>query len=332
MSKLVQTPAPILVSVYNRPRHFKGCLEALASNDLAKDSEVYVISDAPSRAQDVEAVQKVRAVAEAFKGFKRLHLIARNDNWGFFRSIYGAQQEAMASHGKYIFLEDDIEVANGFLEFMNTGLAVFEHDPRVFSISGYCPSPAGKVPASREVEQVLAAPFFCPWGFATWADRFGKVDMARNNYLQIRANRKLRMFMARECPVMIETLRRDYVQNIDAMDVRASCQMLVQGMVSVYPSASLTRNLGFDGTGEHMSADLRMADQPICENLGINSWELQFDPAFELAVVRYGTSIRFSPLFQLLYWMNIRDEFDFMIRLLRRVYQKNRKPSTRSET
>ncbi len=39
--------APIILFAYNRPIHTKHTIEALQNNTLAKDSELFIFSDAP---------------------------------------------------------------------------------------------------------------------------------------------------------------------------------------------------------------------------------------------------------------------------------------------
>lgn len=39
--------APVILFTYNRPDHTKKVLDALAENELAKDSELYIFCDGP---------------------------------------------------------------------------------------------------------------------------------------------------------------------------------------------------------------------------------------------------------------------------------------------
>jgi len=314
--------APIIVSVYNRPGHFLKCIEALQRNQLAAESELYVISDAASRENDVEAVREVRRVASALEGFAKVHLVAREENWGFFRSIQEALAAVLKIHHKYIFLEDDLEVSRGFLEFLNLGLEKFQGDPRIYSIGGYCPRSAVLDPQAHAVAKVMAGPFFCPWGFATWKDRQEVISAAVNNYPSVLKNRRILSFLARQSPLMLEVLRKDHFENLDAVDVRISCQMLLKNMFSIYPSASLARNTGCDGSGEHMGENETVGTEDIADELRLDSWDIHFDPAFSRKIVRNGTGIRFQGVFSALYFLNLREAGEPAIELARRLCRR----------
>lgn len=52
--------APIIVSVYDRLDHLKRCIEALLVNDLAPESLLYIVSDAPYREDHIPVIERVR--------------------------------------------------------------------------------------------------------------------------------------------------------------------------------------------------------------------------------------------------------------------------------
>ena len=59
--------APIVLFVYNRPKHTQDMIEALAKNNLAKESDVYIFSDNAKREKDIENVRKVRTYIDSIK-------------------------------------------------------------------------------------------------------------------------------------------------------------------------------------------------------------------------------------------------------------------------
>ena len=67
MSMLQEKLAPIVISVYTRPDHFKKCILSLKENDLACESELFIYSDVALSLIDIE-------------GFKRVTLINRDNN------------------------------------------------------------------------------------------------------------------------------------------------------------------------------------------------------------------------------------------------------------
>src|SRR4051812_16257462 len=114
--------APIALFAYNRPEHTRRTLQALRSNDLAAQSELYIFSDAARTPAAAEPVGQVRALAAGVEGFKTVRVIARDENWGLARSIIDGVTRLCAEHGRAIVVEDDLVTSPYFLRFMNDAL------------------------------------------------------------------------------------------------------------------------------------------------------------------------------------------------------------------
>lgn len=287
--------APILISVYTRLEALNKSVISLQQNDLALQSDLFIVSDAPANSKDVEAVKNVRSYVKSINGFKSVTPIFREKNLGFFDSIIPAILETLDKYGKIIFLEDDVVVSRAFLQFLNDGLEILQNNHDVFSISGYTP-----VSAYREdlTNRVLRAPYHCPWGFGTWRDRLLKVDMSYNPYEEVLRNRGLVKYMAKNAVFMLEALRQDfYFRNLNYVDVRISFQMLLKGMFSVFPAVSLTRNIGFDGRGLRSPIDKEIMNQPIAEFYNQNCWVLNRNLEFEKQIVTNGQKKGLRTLF-----------------------------------
>ena len=64
--------APVVLFTYNRPEHTRNTIEALAKNQLADQTDLYVFSDAAKKAGDVGKVEQIRSYVEnEVSGFKR---------------------------------------------------------------------------------------------------------------------------------------------------------------------------------------------------------------------------------------------------------------------
>lgn len=50
--------APVILFTYNRPEHTKRTIEALAANELAAETDLYVFSDAAKKMQIKEKCRK----------------------------------------------------------------------------------------------------------------------------------------------------------------------------------------------------------------------------------------------------------------------------------
>ena len=69
--------APIVLFVYNRPRHTKTTIEYLKNNNLANLSELFIFSDSSKTKVDKNKVNKVRSIIKNVSGFKRVEIIKR---------------------------------------------------------------------------------------------------------------------------------------------------------------------------------------------------------------------------------------------------------------
>jgi len=74
--------APILLFVYNRPDHARMTIESLLQNSLAKESELYIYSDAAKNEETQPAVDEVRRLIHTVSGFARITIIEREENVG----------------------------------------------------------------------------------------------------------------------------------------------------------------------------------------------------------------------------------------------------------
>ena len=80
--------APIILFVYNRPIHTLRTLEALAQNDLAQESELFIYSDASKRDSiNEEKVKQVRLVLRQKKWCAQVHIHEAKTNKGSAKSI-----------------------------------------------------------------------------------------------------------------------------------------------------------------------------------------------------------------------------------------------------
>lgn len=310
--------APIAVIVYNRINTFKQCIDALKNNSLAVHSDLYIVSDASGKTKDDMLVDEVRSFSRQISGFKTVNFIFREKNIGGSESGMLAEKEIIEKHGRIIMLEDDVIVSKAFLAFMNNALDFYENDKSVFSISGYCP-PVAYTPKWRN--RMLVAPFHCPWGYATWADRYQTINPRINPYPSIINNKPIVNYIIKNCLFMIETLRSDYYQpTLGCIDVRLSFQVMLNKMVSVYPAISLTRNIGLDGNGFRMPRNDELMRQSIADDYNVDNYEKVIDLDFQKRFVRNGTENKKKQrILYIIYKLSLRERLDFIVIFFRKI-------------
>ena len=72
--------APIIMFVYNRLDYLKSTIGSLKENSLAKESILYIFSDAPKDNNEIENVNHVRNYIKGINGFKDVIIINRDHN------------------------------------------------------------------------------------------------------------------------------------------------------------------------------------------------------------------------------------------------------------
>jgi hypothetical protein len=89
----MNTLAPVAVCTYSRINHLRQTIEALQNNILAKETELYIFSDAPQKG-DEAMVATVREYIHTVDGFKKVHIVERKTN-GMIANLFGAIQQLL---------------------------------------------------------------------------------------------------------------------------------------------------------------------------------------------------------------------------------------------
>lgn len=266
--------APIVLFVYNRPDHTRQTVEALQKNFLAKDSELFVFSDAPKNEAATSGVAEVRKYLYTISGFKKVSVIERVENWGLAKSIIQGVTEIVKKYGRVIVLEDDLVTSSHFLEFMNQGLEVYKDDAKAMEISGYCYPIKGDLPETFFFKQMTC------WGWATWARAWKYFNPDAKQLLgEIRSRNLLGEFNIDGVFNFSSQLDANIAGRIKTWAIKWYASAFLQGGLALYPAKSLVQNIGHDNTGVHstqthefeianLAAKVEIVRQPVVENPG----------------------------------------------------------------
>jgi hypothetical protein len=240
--------APIGVSAYSRINHLRQTISSLQQNNLAKESELYIFSDAP-RNGDEEKVAEVREYLHTISGFRQIHIFERETNSRVANNRGGIKQ-LLDKYGKVIWLEEDIVTAPGFLVFMNEALDFYQDDERILSISGYCPPI--EIPHEYQKDIFLLIGL-SGWGLATWKEKFDPFgfDLQKHGIDDFFKNTDDELKFSKCGEDFFILLLREYNGEIDALDVKATYYEFRYNMYTLYPKKSLVQNIGCDGSGWH---------------------------------------------------------------------------------
>lgn len=240
--------APILLFTYKRLDILKEIIHSLQQNYLAVDSELLIFSDAARTEYDVFTIKAVREYLKTVDGFKRVTIYEAKVNKGLAKSIIDGVSHAMKLHDKVIVLEDDLRTTPNFLNYMNTCLNKYESNNNVFSISGYSFNLGTDY---KSVADVYFLNRGWSWGWATWRDRWNKVDWLVNDYTTFILDKHAQKSFAKGGSDLNGMLKKQMNGQLDSWAIRwFYWQFKVSGL-TLYPLYSKVHNIGFDNNATH---------------------------------------------------------------------------------
>ncbi len=244
----METFSPILLFTYKRLDPLKETVKALKNNYLAQHSDLYIFSDGPKTAADKTQVAAIRAYLRSIDGFQSITINESVTNKGLATSIITGVDQIMQFSDRVIVLEDDLLTTPNFLNFMNNALSHYGKEQKVFSISGFSFDLKLKE-ASFEDSYFLHRGW--SWGWATWRDRWAKVDWQVKDYNTFKTNTKLKKEFALGGSDVNKMLQKQMEGKLDSWAIRWFYhQFKVKGL-TLYPVYSKVYNNGFDTYATH---------------------------------------------------------------------------------
>lgn len=239
--------APIAVFAYARPDHLRSTLLRLSACDRFAESAVTVFIDGPKTPDKAELVSAVIEVAKSVLGNKA-DIRASATNQGLAQAITGGVGALLAARDRVIVLEDDLEVAPCFLDYMNASLERYADDPNVFQVSGHM----FDVSEFACRDQAMLLPLTTTWGWGTWSRAWSHFDPKATGWEQLRSDRALRRrFDLEGTYPFSQMLESQMSKGVDSWGIRWYWSVFRLNGLSVFPSESLVHNAGQDGSGTH---------------------------------------------------------------------------------
>lgn len=245
----MKTLAPVLLFVYNRPRHTERAIASLLRNKEAEASDLYIFSDAAKSGEDAAAVARVREVIGRIQGFGSVHVVERKTNRGLAGSIIEGVTSIVNRYGRVIVLEDDLVVSPFFLRFMNDALEVYKDEPRVGHIQAcdFIQSPA--------LPDTFLIKWTGSWGWATWQRAWKLFNANGQELLDQLCERGLtRAFDFNGKYGFTRMLRRQVEGKNSSWAIRWNASLFLADVLSLNVGRSLVSNEGLDGSGTHSAS------------------------------------------------------------------------------
>jgi len=239
--------APVAVFVYNRPEHTRRMLLSLKQCPALQQSPLYVFCDGAKTKQASERIKHVRRIVHELVGEQAVIIESRKNN-GLAASIIAGVTRLCDEYGRAIVVEDDLVVAEGFLDYMNAALDFYADCEQVMQVSAYM----FDVPEFKGLKEAMFLPFTTSWGWGTWKRAWDCFDALAQDWEVLAHDRNLRwQFNLDGSYDYYAMLRRQMRAESDSWAIRWYWSVFRQKGLVLYPPHSYVRNTGFDNSGMH---------------------------------------------------------------------------------
>jgi hypothetical protein len=250
-SRTVTITEPILLLAFNRPDYLEGLIGRLRE---IQPTRVYVAIDGPreDRPEEAAKVQACRELVATIDWPCEIETLFQESNLGCGLGVSTAITWFFENVERGIILEDDLEPDPSFYGYCSELLDRYEHDPRVFAISGcnYVPTEDQGFPnQAYRFSQVAHI-----WGWATWRRSWEAYRLDIGGWRKDLPMRKLwkasgsslsgSLFWA----MTYELMARKMVDTWDAQFVYAGMRL---GQYTATSNVNLIENIGFRDDATH---------------------------------------------------------------------------------
>ncbi len=264
--------APVLIITLCRFEELKRCIESLQKNSEALYTDLYIGVDFPLRDSHRKGYEHILGYLESgVEGFANVYIIKQTENKGWYENFISIRERVYEKYDRFIYLEDDIEVAPNFLAYMNKNLTLFENVADVQAVCGY------SYPfewAEDKSNLVKINTYYTAWGYATWRNK--ETEMYRavtmHNFDKIMhspaqmwrfykaSNNQFCNFvkgMLEYIPVLVQN------DEIVKLDMAFSVYIFMNQKYVIFPKVSKTRNVGCNGMGMNCERIQIDPDKPV---------------------------------------------------------------------
>ena len=250
--------SPIVLFVYNRPRHTQQTIEALQKNELASESDLIIYSDEAKTVNEQENVDKVRLYIEQIDIFNKITIIKREKNWGLANNIIDGVTKVVDQYGKIIVIEDDIVTSPYFLKYMNEALDFYKDKNKVWHISGW------NYPiATNELSDVFLWRVMNCWGWATWKDRWNFFEKDSDRVIKDFSKQDIKKFNLDDSENFFKQVSWNKEKKINSWAVYWGITIFKKNGLCLNPAQSFVENIGNDGIGTSPATDMFKSERNI---------------------------------------------------------------------
>ncbi len=251
--------SPVILFVYNRPRHTRRTIKALVKNHGSDKTDLIVFSDAAKSEKDNNAVESVRKLLKKISGFKSVSVVLRPCNYACRRNMVEGITLVSKKYSQFIVMEDDTLPGPYFLDFMNKALKIYKDNKKVWHIAGW----NYPIKTSDMADTFLCQLMNC-WGWATWSDRWSNFQMDPDKLISEFSNDDIDKFDLNipSGGFWGQVLAHKAGTLPEAWDIYWYATIFRRNGLCLSPSKSLVKSIGNDGSGFNHS-DVSIYNIPL---------------------------------------------------------------------
>ena len=286
---------PIIIFAYNRPAHLQRLIESLRKNPECTDTDLYVYADGAKIDGDAD-VEAVKGIINKIEGFRSVTQIFRDKNIGLANNIIDGVTSTINQHGAAIVLEDDLVVTPYFIKYMQAALNHYK-DTNAFSIAGY--TPPVDIPNDYKYD-TYAVMRNCSWGWATWQDRWNRVDWDVKDFAEFFADDNAVNDFNKAGNDLSTMLLKQQKGQIGSWSIRFCYSAYRLQMPTIYPVKSFVINGGTDGSGSNIGNtskyktvtmdylnELRFCDSLLPHPEIVQSFRKTYDTSLQRSIINW---------------------------------------------
>ena len=243
---------PILILAFNRPARLRALIDRLRE---IQPTSLFVSVDGPrpGNHQDQTLVQEVQQLTALIDWPCQVKTNFRQVNLGCGKAVSSGIEWFFEHVDRGVILEDDVLPTSDFFLFCAELLTRYEHDERVFAISGCNFAP------NDEIEQSASYRFSSithVWGWATWRRAWEtyRYDI-RDWRTRLPWRRRWHATGANVGGLVYWTAVFDWMRwgKLDTWDYQWSLAQMAHGGLTATSNVNLTDNVGFAEDATHTS-------------------------------------------------------------------------------
>lgn len=234
-----------ILFTYNRSRHTKAVLDALAQNNRLPQ-KLFIFQDGMKESTDRNEWEKVRNEITAVS-WCDTEVIMHEKNKGLASSIKFGVSKVFQTYDAVIVLEDDCVPHPQFMEYMVKALEKYEKYKNVFHI-GACSEP---VDVDGDGTDAYFLGRINSWGWGTWKDRWKQFDNDYTMIGRIKSDVELNEWFTLWGQDLESHVLGNVVGKSDSWAAFWALTVIMKQGYCMSPYESMVTNIGLDGTGVH---------------------------------------------------------------------------------